>query len=767
MTLPRGGVGLAIGGLALLIAAVYADPLFSRRNFVGRDLVAYNLPMEKTIHDAYARGHLPVWSPDVSGGRPLLPNPNAGALYPVRMLLAPLSFPLAMRLFPILHWLAAGTGTLLLLRRIRVSAPAAWVGATTYVFSGVAVSEVFFPHYLPGMACLPWIVWVLAGRETGPIGRILWLSLFFALLFLAGEVLIILAGIACCVLWILAEADRPHRPQAALEVLAALGLSALLAAPQIVASALWAGETRRASGLSIGEVTLYSLSPARLLELLIPYPFGPTWKLEPMAAWAPALFRGRPLGLFSTIYAGSLAVIAVPTLARRTAPGARFAKTLLALGLLATVIPALLPRALWRFPSLVPLRNPEKLAISVAFALAILASLAFDRLAAASSPSRGALAVGVVLFLAAVASLLSRETAARLAVGMTGGPPAQIPQAAASLPEALTEGALLWMLTVAALEAARRGGAPRVAIALGLLTLVPILATRKIPQLAGEDDVFAPTPFARLQRRRDPQNLYRTLGESVYRATPAGLTEPGSRWPPSPAWTWTEHTQALWGRGTVFNSDFDSGDLLRMESLRNLSSHAARYRDAEAFFGTLALRWGARFHGQETLAGYHAIGGDAICAWDEHAHPFAGIRLLEQWREEPSAAGALAAIPRLTPGSVVLETGRRSTGAALGGRVRLLEQTPERLLIETSAGNSGWLFVLREFWQWRRVLLDGREAPVVPAQIAFSAVPVPGGSHRIEWTEKVPGGKVSRWGPVLFLVIAAGLLTRHLRRVGR
>jgi len=153
--------------------------------------------------------------------------------------------------------------------------------------------------------------------------------------------------------------------------------------------------------------------------------------------------------------------------------------------------------------------------------------------------------------------------------------------------------------------------------------------------------------------------------------------------------------------------------------------------------------------------------------WDEHARPFAGIRLLEQWREEPSAPGALAAIPRLTPGSVVLETGRRSAGAAVGGTVRLLEQTPERLLIETSAGNSGWLFVLREFWRWRRILLDGREAAVVPAQIAFSAIPVPGGTHRIEWTEEIPGGKVSRWGPVLALTIAAGLLTAHLRRVPR
>ena len=65
----------------LLVLAVWADPLFFRRSFAGRDLIAYNLPMEKTIHDAYARGEWPLWSPNISGGRPLLPNPNAGAVF--------------------------------------------------------------------------------------------------------------------------------------------------------------------------------------------------------------------------------------------------------------------------------------------------------------------------------------------------------------------------------------------------------------------------------------------------------------------------------------------------------------------------------------------------------------------------------------------------------------------------------------------------------------------------------------------------------------
>ena len=764
---PRSGVGLAVGGLALLLAVVYADPLLSRRNFVGRDLLAYNLPMEKTIHDAYARGRLPVWSAEISGGRPLLPNPNAGALYPMRWLLAVLPFPLGARLFPVLHWLAAGAGTLLFLRRIGCSLSAAWVGATSYVFSGVAVSEVFFPHYLPGMACLPWILWAIRREGSSGGRRVLWLSLFFALALLAAEVFTILATVICGLLWILLESDSSDRWPRTRELLAGLFLAALLASPQIVASALWAGGTRRAtSGLSIGEVTLYSLSPARLLELVVPYPFGATWKLEPSAVWAPSLFHGRPLGLFSTIYAGSLAVIAVPALARRSAPGGRFAKALLVLGLFATVLPSLFPESCWGSSSPLPLRNPEKLAVCVVFALAILSAIAFDRIRSAPRLPRPALAVGVFLFAAALVARFAPMGVARVAVGLAGEPSARIPLAAAALPEALAEGAFLWMLTVLALELARGGGPARPAIALLLLTLVPLLATRKIPEIVGEDDAFAPTPFARIQLKQDPAGLYRTLGESIYRSLPAGLTEQGSGWSPSPARTWTEHTQALWGRGTVFNSDFDSGDFLRMESLRRLSSYAARYRDSEGFFGTLALRWGVRLRGQEPLPGYHRVGGDPVCEWDEHSRPFASIRLLDRWREEPEAVQALRAIPGLPPGAIALETGRKFEGGSRGGTVRLLEQTPERLVLETSALDSGWLFVLREFWVWRRVLVDGKETAAVPAQVAFSAIPVPAGHHRIEWMEEVPGGKMSRWGFVVFLFLFGALLFRE-RRGGR
>jgi hypothetical protein len=94
----------------------------------------------------------------------------------------------------------------------------------------------------------------------------------------------------------------------------------------------------------------------------------------------------------------------------------------------------------------------------------------------------------------------------------------------------------------------------------------------------------------------------------------------------------------------------------------------------------------------------------------------------------------------------------------------VLQNDPERLIVDVVALDPGWLFVLRGFWLHRSVQIDGRPVADFPAQVAFSAVPIPAGRHRVEWRELVPGGNVSRWGPVVFVLLSAVLLTRERRR---
>jgi hypothetical protein len=314
---------------------------------------------------------------------------------------------------------------------------------------------------------------------------------------------------------------------------------------------------------------------------------------------------------------------------------------------------------------------------------------------------------------------------------------------------------------------ARRGRSWAITTSLCLITICPILADRRIARSYREEEVFAPTPFARAIDRRDSQRAFRSLGESRYvtsssfesaqMSSDVGFLDYRRR-------SWLFYTPALWNRGVVFNDDFDVGDLSRTESLRRLSFDAGRYADAADFFGSVSLRFGIRFPDQPSPAGFRRFGGTGWEAWDENPRALPDLRLLERWREEPDAVAALKDLPALVPGEVTLETGRAAAASARGGDLRILEKTPERLRLETHASDPTFLFVLRGFWSHRRVRLDGRPVLVVPAQLAFSAVAIPAGRHRVDWIEEFPGLRFSRWGPVAAVVAALALVGISRRR---
>jgi hypothetical protein len=763
----RQWVGLA-GLFLLLVLAVYADPLFFHRNFGGRDLLGYGLPIESVIHDAYARGRLPVWNPWIAGGRPLLANPNSGALYPVRPLLALLPFPLAFRIFPVLHWALAGIGMIALLRAIQVSKGGAWIGAVTFVFSGVVVTEAFYNNNHPGVMLIPWILWGLVRPFRSRALQTVFLATLFGLDFLVGDPFTMLIAVVAAVLWILLEIAEPSRKGVALMLGVSLALASLLALPQIVATLLWIPETNRGVlGMPLGEVFLYSISPFRLLEFLIPFPFGDAWTIDHRRIWALSVFNGRAFGFFSSFYAGALAVIALATMGRRRPAGARFARGLFLAGLLVAVPGSLLPLR-WRgLPSLIPLRYPEKFGVALVFALAIYCALAFDAFRLSGRRPGWILATGALFALLAVGIRLFPDWSGSVAVAMVGGQDEFVPVAARLLPEAIAEAGLLWMATVIALDLLPRKGRASLGVALALLTAVPILANRRIAQTFPEEALFAPTPFERFIRRADPTGAFRTLAASPYRPLSTLETEQAGNDQAQLEYcrrNWNQFMHCLWRRGTVFNDDFDNGNLSRLNTLRNISQRAAGFMDAGVFFGAISLRWGIRFRDQIRMPGFHRVRGDALMDWDEHERAYPDIRLLTSWREETGGLPAAYGVPRLTAGQIVIESGTRRLGTARPGRLRILEKSPERLRLEADAPDPTWLFVLRDFWNHRMVLLDGRPAEDFPAQIAFSAIRVPAGHHRIEWRELVPGGSVSRWGPVVFVLVAAVLVASERRR---
>jgi hypothetical protein len=751
------------GFFVLLLSLVYFDPLFLGRNFGGRDLLGYNLPIEKAVHDAYARGRWPLWIEEISGGRPLLANNNVGALYPVRSLLAPISFAMAMRIYPVLHWALGGIGVMVLLSAVGASPQAGWLSAITYIFSGVGISEVFYTNHHPGVMLLPWIVWAMNQSVWRERKRIALISFLLGLDFLAGDVFTAGMALLACLLWVFTERNRSGAGREIGVLAGAAGLALLVALPQLVATLLWIPYTHRSiSGLSLGDSLEISLPPHRLLELLIPYPFGDVWRTEPGVVWANSI-PGRPIGFFSTLYAGAFAPIALVALWRSDHRVTRFARALLISGLALAVPGSLLPERMksWRSP--LPLRHPEKFAVLIAFALALFAAMGWERLRASQRAPRWALAVGVGLAAVAVWARWAPMTVGRLAVFAAGSDPGAVGIAAARLGPALAEGAILWMISVVAWDVGARKNPLAVAAALAALTAIPLAANRRIARSYSQDEILAPTAFARYVQKADPEGAFRTL------AIPSSLT-PGSAWAGQDVgglgnWrrSWLYFTPALWQRGTIFNQDSDLGDLERTEILRRIGTRAAGFTDSASFFGSLALRFAIRFRDEPSRAGYRRIGGDSIQDWDEHERPYPDVRLLTSWKEVPTAVEALRAMPGLRAGEVVLESGSARSGDAAEGILRVLERTPERLEFETESASPSWLFVLRGWFPHRTVLVDGVSSEVVPAQIAFSAVRVPMGHHHVEWRERLPGGKASFAGPAAFAILAAGLFATRSR----
>jgi hypothetical protein len=440
---------------------------------------------------------------------------------------------------------------------------------------------------------------------------------------------------------------------------------------------------------------------------------------------------------------------------RTRAPGLRFARVLLVLAVSVAVLPSLIPAAWGSWKSPLPLRNPEKFAVAIVLSLAIFAGRGFD--AFRRLRPRGAVTAGIVLAALAAGAALFPAGAGRLAAAAFGGVAPFPDRAAAWLPFALASAGLLWMATVVGLELARRPGRGGASVAVVLLTAVPIAANRPIARTVPDVSILGPTAFARRIAKEDPEGRFRTLGGEIYRSseTPRN-TRYGDGWETARQ-DWIYYSPVLWHRGMVFNYDFDEGDLARVESLRKISGYAASSPEASAFFGTFALKWCVRTPAQRPLAGYRKFGGNAAQDWDRHEQPFPDMRLATQWSEVKSALAAASRIGTIPPGGILVETGGNAAGRAAPGRLRIERRTPSRMELVAETPEPTWLFVLRAFWNHRRVAVDGKEAETFPANIAFTAVAVPAGNHRISWEELLPGWEVSRLGPLAFgMILAAG-----------
>ncbi len=119
--LPLLGLGCFLG----LLLFVYHPVLFEDEQFAGGNASYFDYPLYLRVRQEWHAGRWPLWDPGQNGGTPLLGNPMAAVLYPVKVLHVLLPYAWGVRLYVIAHTAIAFFGLLALGRSFDVS----WVGS--------------------------------------------------------------------------------------------------------------------------------------------------------------------------------------------------------------------------------------------------------------------------------------------------------------------------------------------------------------------------------------------------------------------------------------------------------------------------------------------------------------------------------------------------------------------------------------------------------------------------------------------------------------
>ncbi len=466
------------GRWATAYATVALTSAWSTRSFwwpgryvVSFDGYAYSGPNLTVTEAALRRWSLALWNDSIFGGVSHLGNPQAGTLYPPRLLTLLFEENRAMGVLVALHVVLLGTGMVWLARRLGFDAVAAAVAGCALVLSGMTLTKAIQFEQILVLAWMPWLVAAIHAtlRCPRPWRAAGGLAIVTAAMLTAGHPqmsfeAIVLAGAA-----VVGFVDVAA-PRRLLHLATGAVLGALVALPQLIAAAI----ATRQSAITTGRDPAllvdprYSMVPSSAVRAL----------LGSITAPDPAALAGASEGIsFVGVVVVVLAVVGVVDgLGRRDRR-----QWTIALSLCATVC------ALWSTGSR-----------SVLFRAARRLVPGFDL---ARVSSRWLIVVVIILVVLAAAGLdallrgvVSRRTYA-ISAGIIVACGLFVVAQRIADGEVVAQWALIALLALGALAVAvlagpdaRRGGAAALAVA--VLVELGLMSLHSLPQLAAADTPF-------------------------------------------------------------------------------------------------------------------------------------------------------------------------------------------------------------------------------------------------------------------------------------
>mgnify|MGYP002336069063 CR=1 FL=1 len=294
---------LPILALIVLTLLCFHKLAFTDGIIARGDTYIYFYPYWAARDAALRAGYIPLWTPDIFMGAPMLADSQVGVLYPPNWLTIYLNTPDAIRVSILLHeaWMALGA-YLLARRALGLSRLAAVLAAALFAFGGHVGGHVEQINQLQGLAWIPWAFWAFHTtlEQTTWRGRLRFLpllALVMALQVLCGHTQIVfVTGVGLAIYGVFIYTDiqnveglnQPDKNSLSflswrtwrlggsfflssilLLILAAVG-AVLLTLPQLAPTLELISLSNRQGGLSQSGATAFSLSPLVLGRALLP-----------------------------------------------------------------------------------------------------------------------------------------------------------------------------------------------------------------------------------------------------------------------------------------------------------------------------------------------------------------------------------------------------------------------------------------------------------------------------------------------------------------
>ena len=271
------------------------------------DILGYTMPIRAVAAEALANGHFPLWDSSAQCGQSLSGNPASAIFYPLFWLTLAGGGWGGFIAFSLIHYLLLGWAAYIFFAiGLRCRPRAAVLGALMISCSGYAYSMFYVSQHstLSWMlfAATAWIFGVRNGRADASIlaGGCL------AMAFLSGFLQHVIIGLGALLIGTLAL-RKPALRFCGVRTIVLAGITAfsicLIPMQQILRGH---GDSVRAAGIQYETASRWSTHPMRSLELAMPYSWGVPHPGEPYAGasvrrargdhhhidWAPSIFVG-------------------------------------------------------------------------------------------------------------------------------------------------------------------------------------------------------------------------------------------------------------------------------------------------------------------------------------------------------------------------------------------------------------------------------------------------------------------------------------------